>query len=268
MMPLPDSIQLKRPLVVIDTETTGAVAFRDRIVEVAMVKIFPDGTRERWERRVNPEVRIPIEATAVHGITNQDVEGCPPFRRIAEELVSWIGDADLCGFNIHSFDLRIMAAEFARCGQPFAMEGRAIVDVQVIFHRKEPRDLSAAVRFYLGRDHAGAHGAAADAEATLDVLLAQLERYPDLDHTAAGLAIASKRTSDRYVDPDRKLEWRDGEACFAFGKHSGRLVREVTTSDPDYLSWILASDFPDPLKSILREAKEGRFPRFQSEGDA
>jgi DNA polymerase-3 subunit epsilon len=267
-MPMPGSIRLKRPLVVIDTETTGAVPFRDRIVEIAMVKIFPDGTRERWEQRVNPEVRIPIEATAVHGITNQDVENCPTFRRIAEEVVRRIGDADLCGFNIHSFDLRIMAAEFARCGQPFQMENRAIVDVQVIFHRREPRDLAAAVRFYLGRELEGAHGAGADAEATLDVLLGQLDRYPDLDPTVEGLAAASKRTSDRYVDPDRKLEWRDGEACFAFGKHSGRLVRDVTASDPDYLSWVLASDFPDTLKSILREAKEGRYPRYQAEGEA
>ena len=267
-MTMPIPIRLTRPLVVLDTETTGAVAFRDRIIEIAMVKIHPDGTRERWERRVNPEVRIPIEATAVHGITNQDVEGCPPFRRIAEEMIRWIGDADLCGFNIHSFDLRILAAELARCGQPFPMEDRAVVDVQVIFHRREPRDLSAAVRFYVGRELEGAHGAAADAEATLDVLLAQIERYGDLDRSVPGLAIASKRTSDRYVDPDRKLEWRDGEACFAFGKHSGRLVREVTTSDPDYFSWILASDFPETLKSILREAKEGRFPRYQPEGDA
>ncbi len=187
-MPIPELIQLKRPLVVLDTETTGSVVFRDRIVEIAMVKLHPDGKRERWDRRVNPEVRIPIEATAIHGITNQDVEGCPPFRRIAEELVRWIGDADLCGFNIHSFDQRILAAELARCGQPFPMEDRAIVDVQVIFHRREPRDLSAAVRFYLGRDHAGAHGAGADAEATLDVLLAQLERYSDLDRTVGGLA--------------------------------------------------------------------------------
>jgi DNA polymerase III subunit epsilon len=267
-MPIPELIQLKRPLVVLDTETTGSVVFRDRIVEIAMVKLHPDGKRERWDRRVNPEVRIPIEATAIHGITNQDVEGCPPFRRIAEELVRWIGDADLCGFNIHSFDQRILAAELARCGQPFPMEDRVIVDVQVIFHRREPRDLSAAVRFYLGRDHAGAHGAGADAEATLDVLLAQLERYSDLDRSVGGLAAASKRSSDRYVDPDRKLEWRDGEACFAFGKHSGQKLRDVATSDPDYLSWVLASDFPETLKSILRGAREGRFPRYEPEGEA
>jgi DNA polymerase III subunit epsilon len=255
--------RLKHPLVVIDTETTGAVVFRDRIIEVAMVKLHPDGRRERWERRVNPEVRIPIEATAVHGITNEDVETCPPFRRIAGELVAWIGDADLCGFNIHSFDLRILQMEFSRCGQPFPMEGRSVIDVQVIFHRHEPRDLSAAVRFYLGREHEGAHGAAPDAEATLDVLLAQIDRYPDLESSTDGLAAASRRTSDRYVDPDRKLEWRDGEACFAFGKNSGRTLRDVTASDPDYLSWILASDFPETLKTILREAREGRFPRYE-----
>lgn len=260
--------KLKRPFVMIDTETTGSVVFRDRIVEIAMVKLYPDGRRERWERRVNPEVRIPIEATAVHGITNEDVEGCPTFRRLAAEVVQWIGDADLGGFNIHSFDLKMLQSEFARCGQPFPLEKRDIVDVQVIFHRREPRDLSAAVRFYLGREHEGAHGAAPDAEATLDVLLAQLGRYPDLDPTIEGLAAASRRSSDRYVDPDRKLEWRDGEACFAFGKHAGRKLRDVVATDPDYLSWVLASDFPETLKSILRETREGRFPRYEPPGEA
>jgi len=253
--------ELKRPLVSLDLETTGTYVFRDRIVEIAMVKLHPDGRRERWVRRVNPEMRIPIEATAIHGITNADVEGSPTFRKIAAEVTAWIGDSDLCGFNIQSFDLRMLAFEFSRCGQPFPMESRAVVDVQTIFHKKEPRDLSAAVRFYLGKDHGGAHGAEADAEATLDVLLAQLGHYPDLDVTIAGLAAASRRAADRYVDPDRKLEWRDGNACFAFGRHQGRSVRDVMESDPDYITWVLANDFPEPLKAIMREAREGRFPR-------
>jgi DNA polymerase-3 subunit epsilon len=252
---------LTRPLVILDTETTGAVPYRDRVVEIGAVKLFPDGTRERWARRINPEMRIPVEATAIHGITNVDVEGCPPFRRIAEEFVRWIGDADLCGFNIHAFDLRILKVEMARCGVDFPMEGRKIIDVQVIFHRREPRDLSAAVRFYLDRDHAGAHGAEADAEATLDVLAAQLERYSDLDRTAAGLDAVSRRPSNRWVDPDRKLEWRDGQACLTFGKHAGRSLQDVLASDPPYVDWILERDFPEALKAIVTEARAGRFPR-------
>jgi len=260
-------ISLKRPLVVIDTETTGTVPFRDRIVEIAAMKIHPDGRRESWTRRVNPEMRIPIEATAVHGITNADVEASPSFRHVAKDLVSFIGEADLCGFNIHSFDLRILLSEFARCGEAFSMENRLVVDAQVIFHRHEPRDLTAAVRFYLGREHSGAHGALSDAEATLDVLLAQLVRYPDLEQTVDGLATASRRSADRYVDSERKLEWRDGEACLTFGRHAGRSLRDVLASDPDYAEWILNRDFPDVLKAIVREAQEGRFPRQESEED-
>ena len=261
-------IKLDRPLVVLDTETTGTVPFRDRVIEIGMLKLHPDGRRETWTKRVNPEMRIPIEATAIHGITNDDVEGCPTFRQLAGEFVSWIGDADLCGFNIHFFDLKILQAELARCGQPFSVEGRRIIDVQTIFHRREPRNLTAAVRFYLDRDHTGAHGAEADAEATLDVLLAQLNHYADLDPTTAGLADASRHKGDRFVDPDRKLEWRDGEACFAFGKHSGKRLRDITESDPDYIQWILGADFPDTLKTILREALEGRFPTPGSESSA
>lgn len=260
------SLSLERPLVALDTETTGTAPFQDRIVEIAMLKLHPDGQRENWIKRVNPEMRIPIEATAIHGISNADVESCPTFRKIAHEMVSWIGDADLCGFNIHYFDLRILQAEFARCGEPFSIEKRRIVDVQTIFHRREPRDLSAAVRFYLNREHKGAHGAEADTEATLDVLLAQLERYPDLEPTVPGLAEASKRKMDRFVDADRKLEWRDGEACFTFGKYSSKRLRDVASSDPDYIQWILGADFPDGLKAILRESLEGRFPRPNPEG--
>ncbi|MBD3161867.1 MAG: 3'-5' exonuclease [Candidatus Eisenbacteria bacterium] len=259
------TLRLNRPLVALDTETTGTVPFRDRIVEIAMLKLHPDGRREEWNRRIDPEMRIPIEATAIHGITNADVEDSPPFRRIAAEIVQWIGDADLCGFNIHGFDLRILQAEFARCGEPFPLEGRRVIDAQVIFHKREPRDLSAAVAFYLGRRHEGAHGALADARATLEVLQAQLGRSPDLPPTADGLAEVSRRSSSRYVDPDRKLEWRDGEACITFGKHAGRRLRELIQSDPDYIGWILNSDFPDPFKAILREALEGRFPAPEPE---
>jgi DNA polymerase-3 subunit epsilon len=254
------ALLLRRPLIVVDTETTGARPHIDRIVEIALVTLHPDGRRETWVQRVNPETRIPLEATAVHGIRNEDVELCPTFRKIAGELVQRIGEADLCGFNIHGFDLRIMQAEFARCGEIFSMDNRQIVDAQVIFHKHEPRDLSAAVRFYLDRDHAGAHGAAPDAEATLDVLLAQLARYGDLEPNVAALAAASRRKDDRYADPDRKLEWRDGEACFTFGKHAGRTLRDVVSSDPDYIDWVMKKDFPEPLREILRNALEGRFP--------
>ncbi len=267
-MSLARVLHLTRPLVVIDTETTGARPLTDRIVEIAMVKLHPDGRRERYVRRVNPETRIPIEATAIHGITNADVEGCPPFRRLADEIVAWIGPADLCGFNIHSFDLRILQSELSRCGVAFAVNERRIVDVQVLFHRFEPRDLAAAVRFYLEKEHRGAHGAEADAEATLDVLLAQIRRYGELEPTVPALAAASQRRDDRYVDPDRKLEWRDGVACFSFGKHVGRALQDVVESDPDYIDWILNKDFPDALKEILAAARNGNYPRPVAGEDA
>jgi DNA polymerase-3 subunit epsilon len=181
-------LALERPLVFIDLETTGVSPVTDRIVELAMIKVHPDGRRETITRRVNPGVPIPPESSRLHGITDADVAAAPVFARVADEVLAFIGDADLAGFNIHRFDLPVLQRELADAGRPLAMEGRAVVDAQVIYHRRVPRDLAAAYRLYCGKELVGAHGAAADIEACVEVLDAQLAAYPDLPRTPPGLA--------------------------------------------------------------------------------
>lgn len=181
------SLDLARPLAVFDLETTGLDVERDRIVEIAIVKMFPDGRRERYLQRVNPGVPIPPEAARVHGIRDEDVASAPGFSEIAAEVEHLLEGADLAGFNAARFDLPLLAAEFARAGRTLPLDGRAVLDAALIFHRKEPRHLAAALRFYCGRDLAGAHSADADAEACLDILEAQLARYTDLPRDVPGL---------------------------------------------------------------------------------
>jgi DNA polymerase-3 subunit epsilon len=181
-------LALERPLVFIDLETTGVSPVTDRIVEVAMIKVHPDGRRETMTRRVNPGVPIPPESSRLHGIADADVAGAPVFAQIAGEVLAFIGGADLAGFNIHRFDLPVLQRQLADAGRPLAMEGRAVVDAQVIYHRRVPRDLAAAYRLYCGKELTGAHGAAADNEACVEVLDAQLAAYPDLPRTPQGLA--------------------------------------------------------------------------------
>ncbi len=247
---------LDRPLVVFDLETTGIDPATDRIVEIAAVRIETDGQREARTRRVNPERPIPPDATAVHGIRDEDVRDAPTFRQIARALLRWIDGADLAGYNIARFDLPLLEREMRDSGLDLGRADRRIVDAMSIFHRKERRDLAAAVRFYLGREHAGAHSAAADVEAAAEVLDAQLGRYDDLPRSVSDLAawIAAERGEGAERSP--KLTWRDAEPVFAFGRHQGRSVADVARESPDYLRWILAADFPPETKQVVREVLE------------
>lgn len=178
---------LERPLVFMDLETTGVSPVADRIVELSMIKVHPDGRRETMTRRVNPGMPIPPESSRIHGITDGDVAGAPLFAHIADEILAFIGGADLAGFNIVRFDLPILHRELAVADRHLEMEGRAVVDAQVIYHRRVPRDLAAAYRFYCGKELVGAHTAQADIEACLEVLDAELAAYPDLPRTPKAL---------------------------------------------------------------------------------
>jgi DNA polymerase-3 subunit epsilon len=250
-----------RPLVFFDLETTGTEKTLDRIVEIAAIAILPDGAPRVFDRRVNPGVRIPSEAAAVHGISDEDVKDAPTFRQIAPELLAFLGDADLAGYNIRAFDIPLLQKEFERAAVPFRLEGRRIVDMQTIFFRKEPRDLAAALRFFAGRDHAGAHAALADVVASAEVLAGQLHHYPDLPRTLGGLHEFSAPAEGRWVDPDKRFFWRDGEAVFAFGDHRGRSLALVAEKNPEYLDWMVRKDFPEPAKEIARNARRGVFPK-------
>jgi DNA polymerase-3 subunit epsilon len=251
------SLDLIRPLAFFDLETTGIDPARDKIVEIAVVRVDPDGGRLGLTRRINPGRPIPMEATAVHGITDADVSDAPTFPEIARPLLDLLTDADLAGFNIRRFDVPILDREFRDCALDLALASRRIVDAMTIFHKKEPRDLSAAVRFFLDREHEGAHGAEADVEASIDVLEAQLRRYPDLPRDVAALEAWCHPTPPGSVDRGGKFVLREGEIVFAFGKQKGRALSEVARIQRDYLEWILKQDFPEDARTLVERALRG-----------
>jgi DNA polymerase III subunit epsilon len=254
--PLPFPVPLDRPLAFFDLETTGLRVGEDRIVELALIKLAPGGDVTEKVRRFNPGIPIPAEASAVHGITDADVRDEPSFGAYARSLATLLEPCDLAGFNIRRFDLPLLFAEFKRAGVSFPMGDRRVIDVQMIFHREEPRDLSAAARFYLGRELEDAHSALADIRATAAVLGAQVERYSHLPRDLAGLS--------RYCDDIRPFEtevdrWfragEDGSFSFRRGKHQGRTLAEVATEAPDYLQWMMGlDDLDSDVKALVEEA--------------
>lgn len=247
---------LTRPLVFFDLETTGADPSTARIVQVACVKRRPDGTSTEWQSLVNPGCPIPPEATEIHGITDDMVKDAPLFSWHAPGLFRALDGCDLGGFNVRRYDIPLLQAEFARVGVEFSTAGRAIVDAMALFHAKEKRDLSAAVKFYCGREMEGAHDAMADVRATIDVLQAQLSRYDDLPGDVAGLHAVGAGDA---VDLEGKFAWKDGEAVITFGKHKGKTLRWLA-AEGGFLRWMLGADFGVEVKALAREALAGRFP--------
>lgn len=253
-------VPLDRPLVVIDLEATGTAPHRDRIVEIGLLKIFPDGRKLARHRRVNPCMPIPQEASEVHGIYDQDVANEPEFRMVATALAELLLDSDLAGFGIVQFDLPLLRTEFERAGVEFSIEGRRIIDCKAIYHAMEPRNLSAAHQFYCGAPFDAAHSAEADTLATYRVLVNQLRRYPELPHTFEELHRLSNPRQADFVDSEGKLIWRNHEVHFNFGKHRGVPLREVIQIDLEYVRWLIAKDFRADLKNVLAAALEGRYP--------
>lgn len=248
-------IELDRPLAFFDLETTGLNPGRDRIVEMALVVLFPDGSVQERLRRFNPGVPIPAAASAIHGITDADVAGEPPFAHRARSLVELLDPCDLAGFNIRRFDLPMLLAELRRAGLAFDVSGRRIVDVQAIFHREERRDLSAAARFYLGREHEDAHSALADIRTSAAVLAAQLDRYSHLPRDVGGLHGYCDECVPFETEVDRWfLDAGDG-LLFRRGKHRGRPLDEVAAQERDYLEWMLGTeDMDEEVLAVVRAA--------------
>jgi DNA polymerase-3 subunit epsilon len=243
---------LHKPLAFIDLETTGTDTQVARIVEISILKVLPDGRQKHHNHRVNPGIPIPPEATAIHGITDADVSNEPRFAQLAADLRTLLDGCDLCGFNLKRFDLRVLYLEFNRASQPLSLEGRAILDPMEIFHARERRDLAAAVHFYCGREHEGAHAASADVLATAEVLDAMLSRYTDLPRTVAGLDQHLKNPN--AVDSAGHFVRFEGEIRFTFGKHRGQPLEAVARMKPDYLQWMLTQDFFDDTKAVVKEA--------------
>ena len=246
-------LALDRPVVVFDTETTGTNPRADRIVEIACLKVHPDGRRESWVRRMNPRMPIPPASTAIHGISDADVAGLDGFAELAPELAAFLEGCDLAGYNIAGFDLPVLRVEFLRAGIEFDISNRRLVDAQRIFFAHEPRHLSAAARFYCQSEHAGAHGALADAEMTLRVLEGQLARYAQLPRSVLELHELYCAGLDRDMDPEGRIRLINGEPTVNFGRNRGRTLKDMNREEPGFLKWIMKGEFSIPVKEIVRK---------------
>ncbi|MDL2305411.1 3'-5' exonuclease [Bacteroides sp. OttesenSCG-928-D19] len=247
-------LKLKNPLVFFDLETTGINITKDRIVEISYLKVMPDGTEECRTRRVNPQMPIPEQATAVHGITDEDVKDCPTFKELAKSLAAQIEGCDLAGFNSNRFDIPMLAEEFLRAGVELDLSKRKFIDVQTIFHKMEQRNLIAAYKFYCGKDLTNAHSAESDTRATYEVLMSQLDKYPDLENDVDALSEFSSFNNN--VDfAGRMIYNENGEEVINFGKYKGQLVKEVLKKDLGYYGWIIQGDFPLNTKQKLTEIR-------------
>lgn len=247
-------LNLKNPIVFFDLETTGINVINDRIVEISILKVFTDGHEESRTYRVNPEMPIPAETTKIHGISDEDVADKPKFKEIAKTVAQFIEGADIGGFNSNKFDIPVLAEEFIRAGVDIDLKKRKFVDVQTIFHKMEKRTLEAAYKLYCGKDLDNAHSAEADTRATYEVLLAQLERYPELKNDIEFLSEFS--SFNRNVDFVGRIIYNDkNEEVFNFGKYKGQKVEYVLDKDPGFFAWMLNNDFPQDTKRVLTNIK-------------
>lgn len=254
-------LKLNRPIVCFDLETTGTNPRHDRIIEVAALRVNPDGKEERYVSRVNPGCPIPAASTRIHGIHDEDVAGEPTFAEIAPQLALFLHNADLTGYGIARFDVPMLVEEFKRAGMDFDVADHCILDAQKIFHKREPRDLTAALKFYCDDVLEGAHGAEADTVAAWRVLQGQLEYYQDLPHTVTELEGESYPERRDQAEPQGKMRWQDGKVVLAFGQQAGRSLQELSRNEPNYLKWMLNKDFSDEAKELARNALAGKFPK-------
>lgn len=244
-------LQLNKPIAFIDLETTGVNLGTDRIVEIAIVKLLPDGTKSAKRKLLNPGIPIPKASSDIHGFTDEMVKDAPTFKQVAHELKQMLDNCDFAGYNSNRFDIPMLMEEFLRAQVDFDMKGRKMLDVQNIFHKMEPRTLSAAYRFYCNKELEGAHGAEVDATATHEILLAQLERYSHLGTTVE--SILKVLGEEQIVDFARRFVFENGVEVFNFGKFKGRAVAEVLKAEPQYYDWMMKGDFPQHTKQKLTE---------------
>ena len=245
---------LKNPLVFFDLETTGINITTDRIVEISYLKVMPGGKEECKTRRINPQMHIPEQATAIHGITDADVEDCPAFSEVAKSLAAHIEGCDLAGFNSNRFDIPMLVEEFLRAGVDIDLNKRKFIDVQTIFHKMEQRNLIAAYKFYCGKELTDAHSAEGDTRATYEVLMAQLDKYSELENDVDALSAFSSFNNN--VDFAGRMIFNDNkEEVINFGKYKGQLVRDVLKKDIGYYGWIMQGDFPLNTKQKLTQIR-------------
>lgn len=259
-------LNLKNPLVVFDLETTGTNIAQDRIVEMALIKVMPDGTLEEKCRRINPEMPIPVETSMIHGIYDEDVKDEPTFKQVGKSLATWLEGCDLAGFNILKFDVPMLVEEFLRTNIDFDVDNRKLVDAQKIFHLMEKRNLSAALKFYCDKTLENAHSALADTQATYEVLVAQIAKYDgqtvqnllgeDIGVIQNDMTALHKLTNQKMVDLAGRIVYNDkGEEVFNFGKHRGKLVNDILQKEPSFYDWMMKGDFPLDTKRKLTQIR-------------
>ncbi len=257
-------LKLTRPIAFFDLESTGTNVVRDRIVEISIYKVLPDGGTETMTKIVNPGIPIPPEVTEIHGITNQDVANAPTFEHIAMQLNDFLNNCDLAGYNSNKFDIPMLIEEFLRCGINFDIRKRRLVDVQNIFHKMEPRTLRAAYKFYCGKELIDAHSAEADIKATYEVLLSQIERYDGVPYEEKDGKKHTPIKNDVQALHDFSYNHNNadlvghigynkaGKEIFKFGKYKGKLVEDVFSKEPQYFDWMMKADFPMSTKQVIR----------------
>ncbi len=248
-------LNLTKPIAFFDLETTGINIAKDRVVEISILKILPNGNKESKTWLVNPEMEIPVASSEIHGITNEKVVTEPTFKELAPEIIKMIDGCDLAGFNSNRFDIPLLAEEMLRTGFDFSMKDRLAIDVQTIFHKKEQRTLSAGYKFYCDKDLTDAHSAEADTKATYEILLAQIEKYDDLENNMEVL--------NEYSHHNKRADFAgfilfndDDEEIFSFGKYKGQKVIDVFKQNPGYNNWIQNADFPLYTKKVLKKIKD------------
>ncbi len=260
-------LNLKRPIAFFDIESTGTNVVKDRIVEICFFKVMPDGTTETKLRKINPTIPIPPEVTAIHGISDADVENEPTFKQVAKSLFDWLKDCDLAGYNSNKFDVPMLIEEFLRCDIDFSLKNRNLVDVQNIFHKMEPRTLKAAYKFYCNKELVDAHTAEADTIATYEILMSQIERYKETEFVDNEGNVSTPVKNDmealykfsynhRNVDLVGHIVYNAKEKeAFNFGKYKGKAVEDVFAKDPHYYDWMMNADFPLSTKNVIKEIR-------------
>ncbi|WP_258104805.1 3'-5' exonuclease [Marinoscillum sp. MHG1-6] len=263
-------LNLKNPLVVFDLETTGTNVSHDRIVEIALIKVMPDGSVEEKCRKINPTIPIPLESSLVHGIYDEDVKDEATFKQVAKSLAQWLEGCDLAGFNILKFDVPLLVEEFLRADVDFEVSQKKLIDAQKLFHMMEKRNLTAAFKFYCGKDLENAHSALADTQATYEVLKAQIEKYEgeeltDLKGEKLGIIendmqVIHQLTNGKMVDLAGRMVFdNDGQEIFNFGKHKGKYVSDVLKAEPGFYDWMMKGDFPLDTKRKLTQIRLRNF---------
>lgn len=253
-------VKLDKALVFLDIEATGPDPQMDKIIEIHCIRFNPDGSKRTFYSLVNPNIPIPVESTRIHGFTNKDLSQASGFKKIATELFEVVKDADVGGYNVLRFDVRILFSEFKNVGIHYDLADIRAIDPFQIFIKNHKRDLSAAYQFYCGKELVGAHGAKADNLATIEVFMAQLNKYQDLPHTVNEISNYCTEAGEPYLDPERFLMWKNDQIFVNYGKHKGRLLKEIVAEDHNFLYWVTKNNFNPILIRMIKDALKGIYP--------